>query len=358
MKKIPALFLTLFILYACSDDVVEVKETIKPVKYIIVGDINNNNKRTFSGTAKAGNEIDLSFRSNGIITELNISTGQKVKKGDLIARLDNVQANLALEKSRSALNSAKSTKKTAKSNLDRVKKLFEKGSNSLRDYENAKDSYQTALDQFESAKRNLSIQQSQLNYGVIYAPNDGVIASVDGSLNENTSAGKVIAVLNAGDEMNIEIGIPENTINKIQMDMPVSIKFSAIENENINGNVFQISPITDENSANYEVKVSIMDESKKIKPGMSAEVSFSFGDEGKENELIIPVHAVGKDGKGNFVFIINGMKDGIGVAVKKTIEIGELTEAGFIVVDGLSNGDIICTAGLQTLLDGQKVLLK
>ena len=123
---------------SCKEKVETKEEVLRPVKYEVVGTSDAQNVRTFSGTAKAGDEIELSFRSNGIITKLNAKVGQQVKKGDLIAKLDNVQANLAYEQSVSALNSAKSTMNTAKSNLDRIKSLYEKGSNSLSDYEQAK----------------------------------------------------------------------------------------------------------------------------------------------------------------------------------------------------------------------------
>ena len=350
MKKIIHLLLVVILLSSC-EEVVNVEKVIKPVKYVTVGDLDNDKTRTFSGTTVAGNAIDLSFRANGVILELPISVGSKVKKGELIARLDNVQAKLALEKSISALRSAKSSMQTEKSNLDRVKVLFERGSNSLRDYEKAKNSYQSSLDQYESAKRNLSIQRSEISYGVIYAPNNGIITTVDGELNENTSAGKIIAILNAGDDINIELGIPESIINKITLDMNVGV--SVLEKEMV-GRVFEISPVTDENSGNYMVKISIKDLHKDVKQGMTAMVTFSFN-EPEKNEIIIPVNSVGEDVKGNFVFLIDDLMDGIGIAKKKTIKIGRLTESGFVVENGLDDGDRICTAGLQTLLDGQKV---
>ncbi len=346
-------------LSSCKDKVEVKEEVLRPVKYEVVGTPNIQGTRTYSGAAKSSNAIGLSFRSGGIITKVNHWKGAQVKKGAIIARLDNVEANLAYEQSVSSLNAAKSAMNTAKSSLDRIKSLYEKGSNSLSDYEQAKNSYQSALDQFESAKRNKSIQATQLSYGIIKAPKDGVIVWTDGAVNEQVSAGHQFAELNAGKGMKVEVGLPEAVINKVKVDMPTKIEFSAIEGKVFEGRVFEVSPSIDPNSSTYITAVAIINPIPEIKSGMATNVIFDFEqDESIANDtLVVPVKSVGEDGNGNFVFIVES-SDGItGTVKKQQIEIGELTPSGFEVKKGLNSGDKIATAGLQTLLDGQKVRL-
>ncbi len=347
------------LLTACGGKEEKKGEVLRPVRYQVVGTADAQRVRTFSGTAKAGDEIELSFRSSGILAESNVKVGQSVKKGDLIARLDNIEANLAYEKSVSALKAAESSMNTAKTELDRIKALYEKQGVSLSDYQTAKNSYQTALDQFESAKRNKSIQQTQVSYGFIYAPSDGIIADKSGGINETISSGQVVAVLNAGGDVNIEVGIPENVINKVQLGMTTDVDLSALETK-FEGNVIEVSPIVDPSSATYPVKVGIINPSAEIKPGMAANVTFNFksADSAEGDALIIPLKAVGEDGDGNFVFVIESEDDKTGVVKKQIIEVGELTPDGFKVESGLTGGEKIATAGLQTLLDGQKVRLQ
>ncbi|PCI34812.1 MAG: efflux transporter periplasmic adaptor subunit [Flavobacteriaceae bacterium] len=357
---ITLIVLTFFIVASCKKKEEKKKEVLRPVKYEVVGTSDAQNSRTFSGVAEAGDEIELSFRSNGIITEFNGKVGQKVKKGALIAKLDNVQAKLTYEQSISSLSSAKSTMLTSKSNLNRIKSLFERGSNSLSDYEKAKNSYQSSLDQYESAKRNKSIQQTQINYGHIRAPKDGIIALVNNGLNENVGAGQVIAVLNAGDHINVTVGLPENVINKTQLAMQTKLTFSAIEGQTFKGTIIEIAPVVDANSATYPVKIDIIQPSKEIKPGMATNVTFDFSDAdtSSDTSLVVPVVAVGEDGNGNYVFLIESSDGLIGTVKKQPITIGELTASGFKIMSGLSAGDKIAVAGLQTLLDGQKVRLQ
>lgn len=363
MKKYNSLLLVILFttLFSCKEKEKVKKEILRPVRFEVVGTAGDLKTRTFSGIAKASDEIELSFRSSGIISVLNIKLGQKVKKGDLLAKLDNVQAELAYEQSVSALNSARSSMNTSKSNLDRIKTLYAKGSNSLSDYEAAKNTYQSSLDQFESATKNRDIQRSQINYGYIYAAKDGTIASKNADLNENASAGQLIGVLNAGDKTNIMIGLPENVINKVRLGMEPKLNFSSIQGKTYTGKVIEISPIAEVNSASYPVKIDITDTDEAVKPGMSADVTFEFRNQKNDiadDTLLIPVKSVGENGDGNFVFLIES-EDGVtGIAKRQPIVLGELTVDGFKVISGLAQGQRIATAGLQTLLDGQKVRLQ
>lgn len=346
------------LLTACKEEKKETQEVLRPIKYETVGTASAQNVRTFSGTAAAGDEIDLSFRSSGIVTVLNIAVGNSVKKGQLLARLDNVQANLAYEQSVSALSTARSSMNTAKSSLDRIKSLYEKGSSSLSDYEKARNSYQSAKDQYDSAKKSRDIQKSKVDYGYIYAPKTGVIAKKNIGKNENVSAGQVIATLNAGTDLNVKVGLPESIINKTKLGMVAELKFSAIEDKTFEGSVIEISPVVDGNTSLYPVELDIKNPGNVIKPGMAVSITFNFNDDSiTDNTLIIPVKAVGEDANGNFVFIVSSEDGKTGTVKKKTIEIGTLTSIGFEVKSGLDAGDKIATAGLQTLLDGQKVKL-
>ncbi len=363
MKYINHIILSLIITIAfssCKQKTEEKKEVIRPVRYEVISKGNTQKNRTFSGVASAGNEIELSFRSSGVIAILKVKVGQRVKKGDLLLKLDNVQANLAYEQSISALNSAKSEMNTAKSSLERSKALYEKGSQSLSDYETAKNSFQNALDSYESAKRKKDIGQSQINYGYIYAPKSGVIAVVNTSLNETVSSGQTMAILNAGDEVNVIVGIPESVINNIAIGMPIDINFTSLSEGDFNGSIIEIAPNVNSQTSTFPVKIDISNPSSAIKPGMVANVTFTFGpaDNTQSNFMIIPVKSVGEDGNGNYVFVIESEDDKVGIAKKQTITLGELTNAGFVVKSGLAEGQKIATAGLQTLLDGQKVKLQ
>ncbi|WP_298420469.1 efflux RND transporter periplasmic adaptor subunit [uncultured Kordia sp.] len=360
MKHLYNILLIIFVFTFTSCGEEEKKQEIvkRPVKYQKVGYLGGEKIRSFSGTAQTDKIIKMSFRNSGIITELNVKLGQKVKKGQLLGKLDNVSARLSYEQALTQVNSAESQVNTAKLSLDRVRVLYEKGSTSLSDFEAAKNSYKTASESYKSSKRGLAIQQEQIRYGYLYAPEDGTIATVDAEIDENVSTGQLIATLNSGNEMEITIGIPESVINGVKNGMNVSVDFSSLTNEKFEAKVTEVSPAVDQNTATYPVRVTLNNPTDTIKSGMTANVTFDFGDRKVNNKtLVVPANAVGEDSNGRFVFLIEG--EGENAKVKKQkITIGTLTPEGFEIKSGLTVGQKIATAGLQTLLNGQEVKLQ
>jgi RND family efflux transporter MFP subunit len=360
-KLIFKIFLLVLTLYSlgCSRKEQPKEEVLRPVKYMVVGSNNLNQVRTFSGNAKAGNEIELSFRESGVIQNINVSKGDRVKKGQLIARLDNIEANLDFERAITEVNRTESAMNTAKAELDRVKLLYEKGSTPLKEYQSAQDRYQNALSQFEAAKRNREIKRSRLNYGLIYSPSDGIIANTIGKVNERVQTGHVFAILNAGEQIKVGLDIPENTINELTLGLNATIQFSTLGEEVFTGTVVEISPIPASGAATYPVDVEVSNPTEKIRPGMAASVTFEFGsgNESKAQGIVVPITAVGEDAQGNYVFLVETEDRKTGIAKKQTVEVGDFTANGFEITSGLNAGQLIATAGLQTLLDGQKVKL-
>jgi len=353
-KVISILFF--LVIFSCGKKEKKEDVLIRPVKYMEVAFFGDDKVREFSGTAKTEKIINLSFRNTGIITLLDMKLGQVVKKGQLLAKLDNVQSRLNYESSIESKNSSESQMNTAKLNLNRVRTLYEKGSSSLSDYEAAKNSYRTAVASFESSKRSVAIQQEQIRFGFLYAAEDGVIATVNSEVDENISPGEVVGVLNAGSAIEISLGLPESIINNVKKDMKVKVTFSVFEGETFEAIITEVAPALDKNSSTYPVTVMVTQTDERIKSGMAANVIFEFAQDSTKKIMVVPASAVGEDGDNRFVFLIEGNKEKA-VVKKHTITIGDLTPEGFEIEKGLEVGQRIAVAGLQTLLDGQEVKL-
>lgn len=349
--------LVLLLLTACGKKEEKEQAPIRPVKYQEVAYLGGDKLRSFSGTAKTEKVVNLSFRNNGIITELNMKLGQQVSKGELLGRLDNVSARLNYESSIEQKNSSESQMNTAKLNLNRVRKLYEKGSSSLSDYEDAKNSYRTAVASFESSKRSVAIQKDQIQFGYLYAPEDGAIASVSAEVDENVTPGQTIGVLNAGTAIEIALGLPESVINAVKKDMQVKVSFASIKDKEFNAVITEVAPALDRSTSTYPITVMVTDSDERIKSGMAASVLFEFvNNTVEENVMVVPASAVGEDGNSRFVFLVEGDENQANVK-KQAIKIGSLTPEGFEVIEGLKIGQRVATAGLQTLLNGQQVKL-
>ncbi|MEO0337671.1 MAG: efflux RND transporter periplasmic adaptor subunit [Bacteroidota bacterium] len=352
------IFIISCFLIACSTKVEEAEIFIRPVKYETVGYSNGKQTRSFSGTAQTDKTVQLSFRNNGIITQFDIRLGQRVRRGQLLGKLDNVQARLAYEQALTQLNAAESQMNTAKLSLNRIRSLFEKGSAALSDFEAAKNAFRTAEESFQSAKRGVDIQKEQVRFGFLYAPENGIISNVLAEKDENVGPGQTVAILDAGREMEIVIGIPEVVINSITQGMTATVDLPAIPGKIFTAKVTEVAPAIDASTATYTARLTVDEPEGEIKGGMAANVNFEWTNgEDAAQALIVPLNAVGEDSNGRFVFLIEEAGDSATVK-KHPITIGAVTEDGFEVKTGLSAGQKIATAGLQTLLNGQQVLLR
>jgi RND family efflux transporter MFP subunit len=344
---------------SCSDDNAEKDEVVRPVYYQQVLLSGSGQSRTFSGLSQAGTEANLSFRVSGTLISLNVKVGDQIKKGRLIASVDDSDAQIKYEKSLVALEKSRVQKETAKSSLDRIKGLYENNNVSLQDYEVAKSNYATANAAYDADKNNVDLQKRTLSYYKLYAPMDGIITEVNAEKNENVSPGRVIVVMNTGDDIEVNVGVPEKFISKLKVGEKVTVKFTSIQDKVFDGRITEVAYNISSKSSTYPVTISLLAPTSDIRPGMSADVSFIF-DENSNNtqqKIIAPVAAVGKDTKGNFVFILKKESESIYVAEKRTIKVGELLPDGFEVISGINENELVATAGLNSLMDGMKVRL-
>ncbi len=346
----------LFLFSSCGDEAqTETKEVIKPVKFGTVTYLGGAQSYTFSGTAQSSAQAKLSFRTNGLVKQVNVKAGDRIVAGTVIARLDDSDAQLSLQQAKASVENARVQRSNTESNLNRVRELYQVGSASLAEYEQAKAQYASTVSQFESAQKTLDLQQSQLSYFTVKAPVAGIISNVTIEENELAQAGSPIVTLNSGDEIELQVGIPEVFISRVKEGQSVSVKFSTLQEQTFIGKVTEVS-FSANNSNTYPVKISVLKASSQIRPGMTADVAFSFKADDQASKLIAPIEAVGEDNSGHFVYLLTKMDEDY-IAVKTEVGIGEITGQGFEIRYGLQDGDLVATAGIPSLFDGRKVTL-
>ncbi len=365
-------FIFLLMLSACGESETTTGVVVpRPVKYDMVRQSNGSNTQNFSGIAQSNKVSQLSFRVAGTVNKVNVEIGDRIRKGQLIASMDPTdyqvsydQALAQLRQSETQLVSAETQLITSKSSYQRIERLYENNSVPLSEYEQARSSYETAQAQFVSAKAqiNASNQQvkaakNQLDYTRIIAPFSGVISDIRIEENELVNAGSPIAVLNAEGKTEVLVGLPEAFITKLKVNAKASVRFTAIPRKSFTCTVKEVG-FNSNNSTTYPVIVSIDNITDEIRPGMAAEVSFSFKAPSRNDQsyAIVPVNAVAQTPEGTFVFQLE-KNDTHYIVKKNNVEIGELLAEGFELKSGLKVGDTIATAGIKTLFDGMEVTL-
>ncbi len=360
MRTAKTIGLTLFLgilLHGCGGaETEEKKEVIKPIKFGMVESVGGLSSRTFNGITQSGSETNLSFRTGGMITKLNVSVGQRVNKGQLLAQLDQKDALLALGQAELDVNNAKVQLETAQSAFDRTKKLYQTNNASLSDYEQAKSGLSNAQSGYEISLKRYDLQKSQVSYTSMYAPMTGIVSMVNAGLNEVAGAGQPILVMSQEEtgDMEAMAGVPEKYISQVKQGSSTTVRIPSQSGE-FSGVITEVGYSS--TGGTYPVTVTIENPTEEVRPGMPVEVTFTFGDADQESQLVVPAKAVGEDENGQFVFGLNPKEDEVYEAQKMAIEVGSLTSGGFIVRSGIEQDQIVATAGLRTLYDGMKVKL-
>ncbi len=357
-KHILTIFCTV-LFFSCGGEKTEKQEIIRPVRYQQVFLSGSEQSRIFSGVSRAGTESKLSFRVGGIVETVNAKIGEKVNKGMKLASIDNSDAQLNYEKALETLRKSEIQKDNARSNLDRIKELYENNNVSLSEYEVAKDRYASANSAYNTEKRNANLKKRELDYYALYAPMDGIISQVAIEKNEQISPGQAVVTITSEDDIEVSVGMPEAYISRVKIGDKVSVKFSSLSDKIFDGTISEVSFATGLQSSVYPVIVTVEHPTSDIRPGMSADVTFNFSAPNRASEikLIVPVGAVGEDIDGNFVFTLTEKENGLAITQKKKVTIGELSQEGFEIIEGLQNGALVATAGVESLRDGITVKL-
>ncbi len=343
-------------LCGCSRDAEEAPPVIRPVRTIEIAAPGKGRELSFSGTVRAAVETKLSFRGgvSGEIDKLPAKIGLKVKAGDLIASLEPTDYTLEVKQSKAQLASAEAELKTSKFEYNRSRQLYESESLAKGDLDKAQAAFETAKAQVDAAKEGLSLARQKLSYCTLRAPMDGTIGSVPVEIHYTVSSGTTVATLSGGDELRMEIGLPESLIGRIKLGDDASATFDAIPGKQFKLDVVEVGSETTE-SMTYTVKLRILDDDKRIRIGMVGDVKIVFAAvAGGEYIVVPPVAVVGDPGGDRHVWIY--IKDK-GVVSKRKVEIGAITSAGLQIKSGLNTGDILVVRGSHLMEEGMQVKL-
>ncbi len=351
------IILSALLLAACGGKEVP-EEQIRPVFYQEVGKQSLSEIRSFAGISQPNNEAKLSFRVGGNIEEIAVELGDSLKKGQVIARLDITDYRINYNQAVMSQKNAQVQLIAARSSYQRLESLYANNSASLSDYEKAKAQYESAVAMANSADAQVKAAKNQLDYTILSAPYDGTITAKMADENEVVSAGKPIVAFSSTSNMEVRTAVPENTIGQVKRGQKVTATFGPLAGKVFNGTVSEVSTGTD-NASTYQVIVKLTGPTGKLLPGMTGTVNIPLmATNDSRKAVMIPTDAAGHDIDGDFVYIAReGEEPGTYVATRRKITIGELTPQGYPVTEGLSEGDLVITAGLSFLYDGREVKL-
>jgi len=305
----------------------------------------------YPGEVRGRYETQLAFQVSGKISKRNVDSGTVVRKGDVLMEIDTKDIEQAVNMSLAQLNSAQSQLRLAQANLERFQKLYEQGAVSKMQLDQYQGAYEVAAAAVQQAAALYSQGMNQLGYSQLRADADGVVAGVYAEAGQVVSAGQPVVTLVKGDEREIEISVPENSIDEIRNAKQIEVSFWALPGITVGGKIREISPVADSITKTYKVRISLSEPPSAVKLGMTAAVTITKATAG-QTAIFIPLAAIYQTGDTPHVWVV---KDGM--VTLRPIKVGAVDYDQVQVLEGLREGDIIVTAGVQKLREGQKVRL-
>ena len=341
--------------FGCGNDVPVAEPPLRPVRFVVVHAAGAERTRTFAGVAEADVESTLSFRVGGNIKRLLVRTGDRVDAGQLIAELDPTDYELRVQEAEASLIQAEAQARQADAQYERVRGLYENRNASRSDLDSARAASESTRAQIDAAEQRLERARAQLSYTRLLAPTTGSIGRVPVEINENVSSGDSVAVLTSGDQPTVEVPVPEGLIRRVVRGSDVQVRFDALRGRSFDALVTEVSVMSTTLATTFPVTVQLSEPAPDVLAGMAAQVIFSFVVEDARVRYLVPSHSVVEDRGGRFVYVVEPKEPGVGTVRRKTVTVGELTGEGLEVLEGLSDGDRVVTAGVSQIEDGLEV---
>jgi RND family efflux transporter MFP subunit len=316
---------------------------------------------TASGYVVAQRKAAIASKGTGRLIYLGVVEGDKVKKDQVIGRLEDNDIRAQLEQAKANLLLQQADLNDAKNTFDRIKELFEKGLSSQQEYDQAEANYNRILASIEVAKAGVQVAEVALENTLIRAPFDGTVLTKNAEVGEivapfggSTTSKTAVVTIADMKSLLVETDVSESNIEKIKEGRECEITLDAYPEKSYQGYVFKIVPTADRSKATVLVKVGFKNYDSRVLPEMSAKVSFlSEKNENEENQLpvlTIPLSAVDELNGKKIVYVVNDNK-----AVQKDISTGRLLGNYVEVISGLKEGDEIINDLNEKIKDGVQV---
>lgn len=299
----------------------------------------------YDGTLEAEKTIDLSFQVSGTILSFPVLTGDYVKKGQLVGAVDETVY-------RNQYNAQLAQAKLAEENYTRINDVFKKGSVAEIKMLEAKSNYEQATSAARATYQNIA-------HTHLYAPVSGYIGEKKAEAGSVANPGQPVLQLLDTRSVKVLVAVPESEINRYKTGTPAMVKIDALCDQPLEGKVSEVGVLALNGSANYNLKISLVNNDGELKPGMLCKVVFNKNvgaatSSGDGKEIIVPVQSVQVDEKGaNFLYIVSADHK----AVRKNITTGQLYSNGITIQSGLTGNEQVITSGYQKLADQSPVTI-
>jgi membrane fusion protein (multidrug efflux system) len=350
--------LSLFALISCGDKAARKKaEETKTVPVFKVTQKDTVVSNRFVADIHAKNNVEIHARVAGMLEKVFVSEGQKIKKGQQLFKISDVELQIQLLKAEAVYRNMLANKRIASVELEQAQTLFDKKVIADKEVELAKAKHDAASAQLAQAEAERKAISQQISFTNIIAPFDGIIDRLpykEGSLVEN---GALLTNLSQLDDVYAYFSIPENIYFQMmednslgrQRDIQLILPNGMVYDHK--GELRTADGDIDRQTGSIQYKAKFRNPEGFIKHGTSGKLIIS---EPRQDVVLIPQKSVFSIQDKQFVFLLNKN----GTVKMANITIGGTLDGVYIVDKGLKKNDLIVEEGTQSLRDGDKVTVK
>jgi len=306
---------------------------------------------SFAGHIEAKDQVPLSFRISGRMAERTVNVGDRVREGQVVARLEPDNELNELRAAQAALSIAESQLRQAENHYRRQSRLHELGHSPRYNFELAEQATVAARAQADSARAHVRIAEEVVSFTTLEADAPGIVTAVGAEPGEVVAAGRMIVNLARRGGSDGVFDVPENVVRSLSVDTPVVVSLSSSTETTVHGRVREIAPKVDRITRTFRVRIGLTNppESFRLGAAVTARVSSGSG-----KVLSVPSSAVTRIGQDSIVWVVDAKTQKVS---PRRLEVTSATPATTHVTSGLVAGDIVVSAGANTLQEGQLVRL-
>ncbi|MDD5277184.1 MAG: efflux RND transporter periplasmic adaptor subunit [Methylovulum sp.] len=344
----------MMVVVGCNHQDPQAQLLVRPVQTVRVGDNPAVKAAPFAGEVRARLETLLAFRVTGKIIDRPVEVGDPVHKGQLLARLDASDYLLGTQTLKAQLKSAQADRDFAKNDLARYRELLQQHIISPPEFDRHDTAYTAAQQRVEALAAQLGQAVNQLAYTELRADRDGAVTALEAEAGQVVSAGQAVVKLARLDDKEILFDIPEQRVGDLKPQQPVSVSLWTTGERRFDARIREIAAAADPVSRTYRVKATLLDGLDSARLGMTATVWLP---ENVSATLSIPLSAVftpQNTPEQQRVWLVDEAKNSVNSV---PIQLGAALADERVAVTGLAPGQLIVSAGVQRLAEGQLVRL-
>ncbi len=296
----------------------------------------------------------MSFRVAGKLIERRVRLGDVVRKGQVVAQLDAIDAQRQAASAQASLDAAEHRLTYAKQQLDRDRAQSAQNLIAANQLEQTEDAYAAAVAAREQAAAQNTVARNALAYNTLVADHDGYITSENADTGQVVTAGQAIYGLAWSGDVDVEMDTAAADLGRVTVGQAASVSFTALPGRRFDARVRELSPAADPQSRTYRVKLTLLAPGDAVRFGMTGDAVLAPAAGGNAGRTVfkVPATALFHQGKDPAVWVIRGTDS---VLELRRVAVSSYGERAVTISDGLKNGEQIVLAGVHTVFAGEKV---